>query len=95
MGLTILHTAVIANDIQIVKALINRKVNLDVKTSSLNNSGLTALHIAVQSESPEMVKVLLSAGADHEIKFKDLSALDFAKIANNNEIIELLINHNN
>ncbi|MDP6891892.1 MAG: ankyrin repeat domain-containing protein [Verrucomicrobiota bacterium] len=95
LGLTILHTAVIANDIQIVKALINRKVNLDVKTSSLNNSGLTALHIAVQSESPEMVKVLLSAGADHEIKFKDLSALDFAKIANNNEIIELLINHNN
>ncbi len=95
LGLTILHTAVIANDIQIVKALINRKVNLDVKTSSLNNSGLTALHIAVQSESPEMVKILLSAGADHEIKFKDLSALDFAKIANNNEIIELLINHNN
>jgi ankyrin repeat protein len=49
LGLTILHTAVIANDIPIAKALINRKVNLDVKTSSLNNSGLTALHIAVQS----------------------------------------------
>ena len=58
LGLTILHTAVIANDIRIVKALINRKVNLDVKTSSLNNSGLTALHIAVQSENPEMVKLL-------------------------------------
>ena len=95
LGLTILHTAVIANDIQIVKALINRKVNLDVKTSSINNSGLTALHIAVQSENPEMVKLLLSAGADHEIKFKDLSALDFAKISQNNEIIELLINKNN
>ena len=91
MGLTILHTAVIANDIRIVKALINRKVNLDVKTSSLNNSGLTALHIAVQSENPEMVKLLLLAGADREIKFKDLSALDFAKIAINNEIIEMLI----
>ena len=95
LGLTILHTAVIANDIQIVKALINRKVNLDVKTSSINNSGLTALHIAVQSENPEMVKLLLSAGADHEIKFKDLTALDFAKISQNNEIIELLINKNN
>ena len=95
LGLTILHTAVIANDIQIVKALINRKVNLDVKTSSINNSGLTALHIAVQSENPEMVKLLLSAGADHEIKFKDLSALDFAKISQNNEIIELLIIKNN
>ena len=95
LGLTILHTAVIANDIQVVKALINRKVNLDIKTSSLNNSGLTALHIAVQSESPEMVELLLSAGADHEIKFKNLSALDFAEIANNNKIIELLINHSN
>ncbi|MDC0316104.1 ankyrin repeat domain-containing protein [Verrucomicrobia bacterium] len=91
LGLTILHTAVIANDIRIVKALINRKVNLDEKTSSLNNSGLTALHIAVQSENPEMVKLLLLAGADREIKFKDLSALDFAKIAINNEIIEMLI----
>lgn len=91
LGLTILHTAVIANDIQIVNALINRKVSLDVKTSSLNNSGLTALHIAVQSENPEMVKLLLLAGADREIKFKELSALDFAKIANNDEIIELLI----
>ena len=91
LGLTILHTAVIANDIRIVKALINRKVNLDVKTSSLNNSGLTALHIAVQSENPEMVKLLLLAGADREIKFKGLSALDFAKIAINNEIIEMLI----
>jgi len=95
LGLTILHTAVIANDIQVVKALINRKVNLDIKTSSLNNSGLTALHIAVQSESPEMVELLLLAGADHEIKFKNLSALDFAEIANNNKIIELLINHSN
>ena len=95
LGLTILHTAVIANDIEVVKALISRKVNLDVKTSSLSNSGLTALHIAVQSESPEMVELLLSAGADHKIKFEDLSALDFAKIANNNEIIKLLIKHNN
>jgi ankyrin repeat protein len=91
LGLTILHTAVIANDIPIAKALINRKVNLDVKTSSLNNSGLTALHIAVQSEYPKMVKLLLLAGADREIKFKGLSALDFAKISINNEIIELLI----
>ena len=49
----------------------------------------------MQSENPEMVKLLLSAGADHEIKFKDLSALDFAKISRNNEIIELLINKNN
>ena len=91
LGLTILHTAVIANDIPIAKALINRKVNLDVKTSSLNNSGLTALHIAVQSENPEMVKLLLLAGADREIKFKGLSAFDFAEIAKSNEIIELLI----
>ena len=90
LGLTILHTAVIANDVQVVEALINRKVNLDAKTSSLNNSGLTALHIAVQSENVEIVKLLLSAGADRELKFKELRALDFAEINQNTQIIELL-----
>ena len=90
LGLTILHTAVVANDQTVVKALINRKINLDTKTTSIRNSGLTALHIAVQEEFVEIVELLLKAGADKEIKFKNLTALDLAHFARNQKVINLL-----
>ena len=90
LGLTILHTAVIANDKTIVKALISRKINLDTKTTSIRNSGLTALHIAVQEEFVEIVELLLKAGANKEIKFKNLTALDLAYFTGNQKIIDLL-----
>ena len=90
LGLTILHTAVVANDQTVVKALISRKINLDTKTTSIRNSGLTALHIAVQEEFVEIVELLLKAGADKEIKFKNLTALDLAYFTRNQKIIELL-----
>ena len=92
LGLTILHTAVVANDQTVVKALINRKINLDTKTTSIRNSGLTALHIAVQEEFVEIVELLLKAGADKEIKFKNLTALDLAYFTRNQKIIDLLNN---
>ena len=93
LGLTILHTAVVANDQTVVKALINRKINLDTKTTSIRNSGLTALHIAVQEEFVEIVELLLKAGADKEIKFKNLTALDLAYFTENQNIIDLLNNY--
>ena len=93
LGLTILHTAVVANDQTVVKALINRKINLDTKTTSIRNSGLTALHIAVQEEFVEIVELLLKAGANKEIKFKNLTALDLAYFTRNQKIIDLLNNY--
>ena len=93
LGLTILHTAVVANDQTIVKALISRKINLDTKTTSIKNSGLTALHIAVQGEFVEIVELLLKAGANKEIKFKNLTALDLAYFTGNQIIIDLLNNY--
>ena len=93
LGLTILHTAVVANDQTVVKALINRKINLDTKTTSIRNSGLTALHIAVQEEFVEIVELLLKAGANKEIKFKNLTALDLAYFTRNQKIIDLLNNN--
>ena len=93
LGLTILHTAVVANDQTVVKALISRKINLDTKTTSIKNSGLTALHIAVQGEFVEIVELLLKAGAKKEIKFKNLTALDLAYFTGNQKIIDLLINY--
>ena len=93
LGLTILHTAVVANDQTVVKALISRKINLDTKTTSIRNSGLTALHIAVQGEFVEIVELLLKAGANKEIKFKNLTALDLAYFTGNQKIIDLLNNY--
>ena len=93
LGLTILHTAVVANDQTIVKALISRKINLDTKTTSIRNSGLTALHIAVQGEFVEIVELLLKAGANKEIKFKNLTALDLAYFTGNHKIIDLINNY--
>ena len=93
LGLTILHTAVVANDQTFVKALINRKINLDTKTTSIRNSGLTALHIAVQEEFVEIVELLLKAGANKEIKFKNLTALDLARFTRNQNVINLLNNY--
>ena len=90
LGLTILHTAVVANDQTVVKALISRKINLDTKSTSIRNSGLTALHIAVQAEFVEIVELLLLAGANKEIKFKNLTALDLAYFTRNQKIIDLL-----
>ena len=90
LGLTILHTAVVANDQTVVKALISRKINLNTKTTSIRNSGLTALHIAVQEEFVEIVELLLKAGANKEIKFKNLTALDLAHFARNQKVINLL-----
>ena len=92
LGLTILHTAVVANDQTVVKALISRKINLNTKTTSIRNSGLTALHIAVQEEFVEIVELLLKAGADKEIKFKNLTALDLSNLTVNQKIIDLLNN---
>ena len=93
LGLTILHTAVVANDQTVVKALISRKINLDTKTTSIRNSGLTALHIAVQEEFVEIVELLLKAGANKEIKFKNLTALDLAHFTRNQKVINLLNNY--
>ena len=90
--MTILHTAVVANEQTVVKALISRKINLDTKTTSIRNSGLTALHIAVQEEFVEIVELLLKAGANKEIKFKNLTALDLAYFTRNQKIIDLLNN---
>ena len=93
LGLTILHTAVVANDQTVVKALISRKINLDTKTTSIRNSGLTALHIAVQEEFVEIVELLLKAGANKKIKFKNLTALDLAHFTRNQKVINLLNNY--
>ena len=85
MGLSLLHTAVIDGKVEIVKALVNRKVDLD-----MISNGLTPLHIAVMDNNTILVKILLEAGADKKIGYKKLNAYDLAEINQNDEILKLL-----
>ncbi len=85
MGLSLLHTAVIDGKIEIVKALVDRKVDLNMVSN-----GLTPLHIAVMDNNTTLVKILVDAGANKEIKYNNLNAYDFAEINQNIEILQLL-----
>tara|TARA_Y100001934_G_scaffold258334_1_gene328423 strand:- start:204 stop:644 length:441 start_codon:yes stop_codon:yes gene_type:complete len=92
MGCTILHTAVIANDVDVVKALIKRKVDIDKRTQSIKSEGLTALHLAVLDRNIEIVRLLLLAGADKYIKYNGLSSVDLAKSSSNKDLMDLIEN---
>ena len=90
MGCTILHTAVIANDVDVVKALIRRKVDLNKRMKSIKSDGLTALHLAVLDRNIEIVRLLILAGADENIKYNGLSSVDLAKSSSNKDLIDLI-----
>lgn len=59
-GMTALHWAVFYDDAPLVKKLLGRAADADLK----NRYGVTALHIACQNGNAEIVKALLEAGAD-------------------------------
>lgn len=59
-GWTSLHSACASGNLDIVRALIEYKSQLE----ALNNKGQTALHLAVYSSSPECVLELLRANAN-------------------------------
>lgn len=48
------------SNLTIVKRLIEKKANLEIK----NNEGFTALHLACLRRDPEMIEALINAGAD-------------------------------
>ena len=90
MGCTILHTAVIANDVDVVNALIKRNVNLDKRMQSIKSDGLTALHLAVLDRNIIIVRSLLLAGADKYIKYNGLDSVELAKLSYNKDLIKLM-----
>lgn len=90
-GATIdLHVAVQAKQIEMVKALIKREIDVNNK----NTDGETALHLAIQNESLEISKVLLESGAGVNLTDRDdYSPLHLASKINNLEFSSLLISH--
>ena len=83
LGNTLLHEAVIKNNITLIKKLIQFKIPINHK----NNNGYTALHLAaMKAKNLEIISFLLNNGADKNIKtLFDESAYD---LASENELLE-------
>ena len=60
-GATVLQLAARYNELEVVEALLQGKVNLNAKNSK---TGLTALHEAAATAHLEVIKALIDAGAD-------------------------------
>lgn len=91
-GNTVLHTAVIKNNINLLKKLEGLNIDLNAK----NKEGLTALHKAAMVAKDDVVlKYLVALGAKKEIKTEfDETAYDLAKenevLKKNNTSVEFL-----
>ena len=87
MKLAPLHSAVAAQQIEIVKMLIEQGANVNAQQMK----GVTALHSAAHNGLKDIVQFLLENGADTQIKMEDGTLpIDFAKKDNFPEIITLL-----
>ncbi len=84
---TALMAAVMKGNLQLINALLERKVNLNAQ----DDEGKTALHIATLTNQNDIVKLLLKEGAKKEIKSNfNESPLDIARSNKNTELIILL-----
>ncbi len=63
-----LHAAATNGDIDVVKALLDKKAELDVQTLA---KGRTPLHCAIENEFAPVVRALLAAGANPDIANKE------------------------
>ena len=93
-GKTLLHHSVEARNIECVRALVERGVNVN----ELDGSNKTPLHITAIHDYPEIAKLLIDSGASVNtsilykiIEFKKLTPLYFAKIYGSDRVEKLLI----
>lgn len=84
---TALMAAVVKGNIELVKALINAKANLDL----FDSQGKTALMYAVQFKNIEIIKLLLQHKANKSILSNEgKSAFEYAIFSGDETIINLL-----
>lgn len=84
---TAVMAAVMRDNVELIKLLIEKKANLDLT----NSSGVTALMLAAQFKRVEIVKLLLEHKANKLLKdVNGKTAFEYAVDSNNDIIIELL-----
>jgi hypothetical protein len=80
--------AVEENDITLVRSLIDRGANINIK----NDAGMPLLNIAILKDNTEIAKLLLSNGADYDaMDITGKTALDLALAKDYEELTELLL----
>lgn len=95
-GATVLHYAAAGGNLEIVRYLIEKDLEIDTKISiSDDYNGLaTPLHIAAMNGNVEVAKILLDAGASAQALYRDNTSTIFAAATNNSpKLIQLLIDH--
>ena len=85
---TILHKALIAENLDMVKTLIDEP-DIDINKADIDK--MTPLHIAAVRCCLEIVEVLLKAGADREKKdFAGRKPRDWAKLLERQDILDYM-----
>jgi ankyrin repeat protein len=89
-GWTPLHLAAFFGHLELAKELLNRGVNVDVRSSNAMRN--TPLHAAVAGRKIELMRLLLEKGADASAKQEGgWTALHAAAQNGDREMVELLI----
>ena len=71
-GNTILHQAIINNDINLVNLILEKSKETNQNILNIqNNQGNTAFHLAIKNENNEIANILDNAGIDKTIKNND------------------------
>ncbi|MBN2788612.1 MAG: ankyrin repeat domain-containing protein [Candidatus Delongbacteria bacterium] len=88
-GNTPLHGAMYANDLEVVKALVDHKAPVNIQ----DKDGVTPLAIAVRNGSADIVKFLLDEGADPNLKDNILeqAPLHIASSKGYKDIVDILL----
>ncbi|MBN2399641.1 MAG: ankyrin repeat domain-containing protein [Candidatus Aminicenantes bacterium] len=88
LGMSLLHSAVMADHMQVAEFLLSAGRNVDEK----DNYGLTPLHMAVELGHLELCKLLVAKGADLNIRCNDgATPLHLSDEANQQEIMQFLL----
>jgi len=87
-----LHEAVNSLDLETVKALIEKKVDVNVVSVEESLRQMSPLHLAVQKGSLEICARLLDAGADvNQVTTTGMTPLHFAIDLRNGALVQLFV----
>lgn len=90
-GRTVLHKAVMANDLEVVEKLIlSKKMDISIK----DNQGRTALHHTQWKGNVKIARLLISNGADvNEPDAAGYTLLNYAAILGHTKLVQVLISY--
>ena len=89
-GITAIYGAVENQHSDIVKLLLEKGANTEIRASN----GATPLYIAIQNNDSIITELLVNNGADIEASFQNISTpLELANIYGYNHLIEIMLHH--